>query len=128
MPNIGARLRQLREAKGLSQGDIETKTGLLRSYVSRVENGHTVPSLETLQRFAAALEISLYQLFYVGEGQSPGSHVTQQTGLEELTKEGGGGTGSDAGFVGQLKAFASRINESDREALLGLADRLAARK
>ena len=127
MPNIGARLRQLREAKGLSQGDIETKTGLLRSYVSRVENGHTVPSLETLQRFAAALEISLYQLFYVGDGRSPASHSTLQTGLEELTKEGGG-TGSEAGFLGQLKAFASRINESDREALLGLADRLAARK
>ena len=45
---IGARLRQLREQKQMSQGDIEERTGLLRCYVSRVENGHTVPSLETL--------------------------------------------------------------------------------
>ena len=53
---IGDRLKTLREAKDLSQGDIEQRTGLLRCYVSRVENGHTVPSLETLEKFARALE------------------------------------------------------------------------
>src|SRR5438034_653814 len=64
---IGARLRQLREQKGLSQGDIEAATGLLRCYTSRVENGHTVPSLETLEKYAGALEVELYQLFFKGE-------------------------------------------------------------
>jgi transcriptional regulator with XRE-family HTH domain len=65
---IGQRIRQLREQKGLSQGDLEAATGLLRGYISRVENGHTVPSLETLERFAAALDVPLYQLFYTAEG------------------------------------------------------------
>ena len=64
---IGTRLRSLREERKLSQGDIEKRTGLLRCYISRVENGHTVPSIDTLEKLAAALEIPLYQLFYEGE-------------------------------------------------------------
>jgi transcriptional regulator with XRE-family HTH domain len=64
---IGDRLRETREQKKLSQGDIEKRTGLLRCYVSRVENGHTVPAIETLEKLARALEIPLYQLFYEGE-------------------------------------------------------------
>src|ERR1700689_5493055 len=64
---IGERLRELREAKKFSQGDIEKKTGLLRCYVSRVENGHTVPSLETLEKFASALESPMYRFFYDGK-------------------------------------------------------------
>ena len=64
---IADRLRELREAKTLSQGDIEKRTGLLRCYVSRVENGHTVPAIETLEKLARALECPLYQLFYDGE-------------------------------------------------------------
>jgi transcriptional regulator with XRE-family HTH domain len=46
--NIGEVIRSYRGQRGLSQGDIERRTGLLRCYLSRVENGHTVPSLETL--------------------------------------------------------------------------------
>src|ERR1700726_2138054 len=61
------RLRELREGKNLSQGDIEARTGLFRWYISRVENGHTVPSIETLEKLARALEVPLYQLFYDGE-------------------------------------------------------------
>lgn len=64
---IGDRLRALREEKKFSQGDIEKKTGLLRCYVSRVENGHTVPAVETLEKFARALGVPMYQLFYDGE-------------------------------------------------------------
>jgi len=64
---IGDRLRNLREEKKLSQGDIEKRTGLLRCYISRVENGHTVPAIETLEKMARALEIPLYHLFYEGE-------------------------------------------------------------
>jgi transcriptional regulator with XRE-family HTH domain len=64
---IGERLRIIRESKSLSQGDIEKRTGMLRCYTSRVENGHTVPSIETLAKYAQALEIPLYQLFYDGE-------------------------------------------------------------
>jgi transcriptional regulator with XRE-family HTH domain len=64
---IGERLRALREEKKFSQGDIEKRTGLLRCYLSRVENGHTVPSVETLEKISRALEVPLYQLFYEGK-------------------------------------------------------------
>src|ERR1700726_3440280 len=64
---IGDRLRALREEKKFSQGEVEKRTGLLRCYISRVENGHTVPAVETLEKFARALEVPMYQLFYEGE-------------------------------------------------------------
>jgi transcriptional regulator with XRE-family HTH domain len=64
---IGDRLRELREAKKLSQGDIEERTGLLRCYISRVENNHTVPAVDTLEKLACALEVPMYQLFHSGE-------------------------------------------------------------
>jgi transcriptional regulator with XRE-family HTH domain len=64
---ISDRLRGLREEKKLSQGDIEKRTGLLRCYISRVENGHTVPAIETLEKLARAMEIPMYQLFYDGD-------------------------------------------------------------
>ncbi len=67
--DVGYRLRSLREEKKLSQGDIEKRTGLLRCYISRVENGHTVPAVETLEKMARALEMPLYQLMY--DGQEP---------------------------------------------------------
>src|SRR5260370_40727691 len=63
---IGERLRVLREQKKFSQGDIEKRTGLLCAYVSRVENVHTVPAVETLEKFARALEVPMHQLFYSG--------------------------------------------------------------
>src|SRR5580704_595150 len=68
---IGDRLRELREDKHLSQGDIEKRTGLLRCYICRVENGHTVPAIETLEKFARALEVPVYQLFYEGSAVPP---------------------------------------------------------
>jgi transcriptional regulator with XRE-family HTH domain len=64
---VGERLRALRERKALSQGDIERRTGLARTYISRVENGHTTPSLDTLEKWARALGIPLYLLFYDGD-------------------------------------------------------------
>lgn len=64
---VGDGLRALRKQKSLSQGHVEKRTGLLRCYVSRVENGHTVPSIETLEKWARALEVPLYQIFYEGE-------------------------------------------------------------
>ncbi len=81
---IGTRLRSLREERKFSQGDIEKRTGLLRCYVSRVENGHTVPSIETLEKLAAALEIPLYQLFYEGEEPPPLPNLSKRTSAEEL--------------------------------------------
>ena len=126
MPMIGQRIRQIREQKKLSQGDIEETTGLLRCYVSRVENGHTVPSLETLERFAAALDIPVYRFFYTGDDPPPTPRLNERSTLEELA-EGEGSTGTEARFLLKLKNFVPRIADSDREVLLNLAKRLAAR-
>src|ERR1700681_2963984 len=76
---IRDRLRELRESKNLSQGDIEKRTGLFRCYISRVENGHTVPAVETLEKFARALEVPLYQLFYDGEKPPKALDIPKKT-------------------------------------------------
>jgi transcriptional regulator with XRE-family HTH domain len=68
---VGDRLRALGEQKNFSQGDIEKRTGLLRCYVSRVENGHTVPSIDTLEKWSRALDVQLYQVFSEGENPPP---------------------------------------------------------
>lgn len=124
--SIGARLRQLREQKRLSQGDIEKTTGLLRCYTSRVENGHTVPSLETLERFAAALDVPLYRLFYTGEDPPATPNLTPRKTLEELAEDEGK-VGAEARFLLKLKKVLDRIAEPDREVLLTVAKKLAAR-
>ena len=123
---IGTRLRQLREQKHMSQGDIEERTGLLRCYVSRVENGHTVPSLETLERFAAVLDVPLYQLFYSGEGVPPTPSLTPRKTLEEITAENGAMEG-DAQLLVKLTNVLTSLAEPDRDVLLSLAKRLATR-
>ncbi len=84
--NIGTRFRELREAKGLSQGHIEKRTGLLRCYVSRVECGHTEPKLETLEKWARALDLELYQLFYEGKVEPAAPKVAEPT--RRHTREG----------------------------------------
>jgi transcriptional regulator with XRE-family HTH domain len=63
---IGERLKELRELKKLSQGDVEKRTGLLRCYISRVENGHTIPSVDTLEKMSRALEIPMYRFRCTG--------------------------------------------------------------
>jgi len=123
---IGQRLRQLREQKGFSQGDIEKASGLLRCYISRVEHGHTVPSLETLERFAAALDVPLYRLFYTGEDTPPTPNLTPRKTLEELADDPGA-SGSDARFLLKLKGVVGKIVESDRRFLLDFATKLAGR-
>jgi len=123
---IGTRLRALREAKGLSQGDIEKSTGLLRCYISRIENGHTIPSLETLERFAGALDIPLYKLFYAGDGEAPTPNLIQRESLEELAAEPGK-AGEDARFLVQFKNVMAQLGEPDRDVVLTLAKKLATR-
>jgi len=123
---IGSRLRQLREQKQLSQGDIEERTGLLRCYVSRVENGHTVPSLEALERFAGVLDVPLYQLFFSGEDAPPTPSLTPRRTLEELTGDSGE-KALDAQFLLKLRSLVTRLAEPDRDVILSLAKRLATR-
>src|SRR5579862_10059659 len=99
---IGSRLRDLREEKGLSQGDVEKSTGLLRCYISRIENGHTVPSLETLERFAAALDVPLYKMFYAENGDAATPNLQPREDIEALATQPGK-DGEDARFLLQFK-------------------------
>lgn len=123
---IGERIKQLREQKGLSQGDIEKSSGLLRCYISRVEHGHTVPSLETLERFAAALGMPLYRLFYSGDGVPALPHLSERKTLDELA-EADGEPGAEARFLIKMRGLLDRMVEADRNFLLDFAKKLATR-
>jgi transcriptional regulator with XRE-family HTH domain len=122
---IGTRLKKLREDRSLSQGDIEKRTGLLRCYISRVENGHTVPSLETLERLAAALEIPLYQLFYEGEAEPVLQNLSKRRTTEELALDAE--QEKEVRFFEKVKRLLSKIDEKDRQLLLYMAQKLASR-
>jgi transcriptional regulator with XRE-family HTH domain len=84
---ISDRLRTIREQKDLSQGDIEKRTGLKRCYVSRVENGHTVPSVETLEKMARALEVPMYQ-YVLRRGRAARDTVPSQRHLRRRSRMG----------------------------------------
>jgi transcriptional regulator with XRE-family HTH domain len=118
---IGDRLRVLREQKQFSQGEIEKRTGLLRCYISRVENGHTVPAVETLEKFARALEVPLYQLFYDGE-EPP--KLPNQPRRRLSTTVAWGDTGKDARLLAKFRRLLSRADEGDRRLLLFMAKKM----
>ena len=121
---IADRLRALRVEKKLSQGDIEKRTGLLRCYISRVENGHTVPAIETLEKMARALEVPLYQLFY--EGEAP-PEVPQLLKRRSPADNGWGVSGKDARFLNQLRRLLGKTSEEDRKIILFMAQKMAVR-
>ena len=122
---IGDRLRVLREEKKFSQGDIEKRTGLLRCYISRVEHGHTVPAVETLEKFARALEVPMYQLFYDGENPPKLPDLPRR-------KTGGdiewGSKGKDARLLAQFCRLFSRMRKDDFGLVLFLAQKMAQKK
>jgi transcriptional regulator with XRE-family HTH domain len=122
---IGDRLRILREEKNLSQGDIEKMTGLLRCYVSRVENGHTVPAVETLEKFARALEVPMYRLFYDGVEPPKLPNLLKRKTPEDILW---GDSGKDARTLAQFCRLFGRMKESDFGWILALAQKMAQRK
>jgi transcriptional regulator with XRE-family HTH domain len=113
--DIGSRLRELREFKNLSQGDIEKRTGLLRCYISRVENGHTVPALETLEKIARALEVPLYQLFYEDE-KTPDTKLLSSVRQEDWASQGKG-----LRIFTKICRTLGQMSERDRQILLAVA-------
>lgn len=110
--NIGLMIRSYRLQRGMSQGDIEKRTGLLRCYLSRVENGHTVPSLDTLGKIATALDVPLAQFF--SDGALTANLDTEPLGDEELR------------FLNQIRRYSTNLNESDRKLLLAMVKKFAA--
>jgi transcriptional regulator with XRE-family HTH domain len=121
---IGDRLRVLREEKKLSQGDIEKRTGLLRCYISRVENGHTVPAIETLEKMARALEVPLYQLFYDGEEPPELPNLPKRKSADDIAF---GSSGKEARFLSKFRRLLGKVEEGDRRLLLYMAQKMATR-
>ena len=121
---IGDRLRALREVKKFSQGDIEKRTGLLRCYISRVENGHTVPAIETLEKMARALEVPLYQLFYDGEEPPELPNLPKRKSADDIVW---GSSGKEARLLSKFRRLMGRIEEPDRRLLLYMAQKMANR-
>jgi transcriptional regulator with XRE-family HTH domain len=118
---IGAKLCELRVAKNLSQGDIEKRTGLFLCYTSRVENGHTVPTIGTLEKYAHVLEVPLYRLFT--DGESVKAPKLRQP-KDDSSSWGARGEERDA-LQTLAKAF-SRMDEQEQK-LLSLAEGMARR-
>jgi len=110
--NIGETIRNFRLQKGMSQGDIEKRTGLLRCYLSRVENGHTIPSLDTLAKIATAMEVPLAQFFNDTNGDN-GSKNLPQLSEEEVR------------FLSQVRRYSSNLNDSDRKLVIAMVKKMA---
>jgi len=119
---IGDRLRDLRDQKKFSQGEIEKRTGLLRCYISRVENGHTVPAVETLEKFARALEVPLYQLFYDGERPPKLPNLPKRKSADDIAW---GSSGKDARLLSKFLRLFSRMDEGDLKLLFFVAQKMA---
>jgi transcriptional regulator with XRE-family HTH domain len=118
---IGDRLRALREEKKLSQGDIEKRTGLLRCYISRVENGHIVPAIETLEKMARAFEVPMYQMFY--DGDEP----PKLPNLKSSDDIAWGSTGKDARYLNKLRRLLGKADDNDRKLVLHMAQKMVRR-
>ena len=110
--NIGDTIRSFRLQKGMSQGDIEKRTGLLRCYLSRVENGHTVPSLDTLSKIAGAMELPLSH-FFSEPGNNNGSKALPQLSDDELR------------FLSQIRRYSANLNDSDRKLVIAMIKKMA---
>lgn len=122
---IGDRLRFIREEKNLTQGDVEERTGLLRCYISRVENGHTVPAVETIEKFARALEVPMYQLFYDGDKPPELPNLPKRKTADEIAW---GSAGKDARYLSKFRRLLGRTRERDRKLLFSMAQKITAQK
>lgn len=122
---IADRLRAMREAKHLSQGDIEKRTGLLRCYISRVENGHTVPAIETLEKMAGALEVPLYHLFYEGGEPPKVENLPKRKSSDDIVW---GSVGKEARYLNRLRRLLAKTEEADRKLLFYMTQKMAMTK
>ena len=122
---IADRLRALREAKQLSQGDIEKRTGLLRCYISRVENGHTVPAIETIEKMARALEVPVYQVFYDGDKPPELPNLPKRKTSDDIAW---GSSGRDARYLSKLRRLLAKTEDGNRKLILYMAQKMAGSK
>jgi len=117
--DLGERLRQFREFRGLSQGNIEDCfVATARGW----ENGQTAPSVETLERLASALEVPLYQFLYEGE-KPPKSLETQTQQIEDWASRGKGRC-----MLSKLQKAMRKMSAPDRALLLSMATKMVGKK
>lgn len=57
--NLGKKIRRMRQARGLTAVELAKRARVTTAFISQLEHSHTVPSLQTLQRIAAVLGVSL---------------------------------------------------------------------
>lgn len=117
---VSEKLRAIRTKKNLTQGDIQKRTGLLRCYISRLENGHTVPSLSTIEKLARALEVPTYEIVYDGDDLPPATKWRMPK-----SDAGWGSSGPDALMFGKFRLLLSRLNKKDTNTLLSTASEMA---
>jgi transcriptional regulator with XRE-family HTH domain len=122
---IGDRLRTLRIEKKFSQGEIEKRSGLLRCYISRVENGQTVPNVATLEKMARALEVPLYQLFY--DGKKP-PHLPNLLKRKKGDQISWGNSSRDRLTLAQFRRLLGQISDGDQRLLLFMVNKMALRR
>ena len=122
---LGDRLRELREQKKLSQRDVEKRSGLICCYISRVENGHTVPAVETLEKFARALEVPMYQLFYEGDEPPKLPKLPKRKSADDIAW---GSEGKEAILLAKFCRLFSRMEERGLGIVLSIAQKMARRK
>src|SRR5579872_6577979 len=104
---IGERIRVLREEKKMTRGDVQERTGLQRTYIWRVENGYTIPAIETLEKFARGMDVPIYRFFYEGKGAPPMAPVTGNSGLW-------GSSGEEKKTLLRFQRCLSQMRESER--------------
>lgn len=121
---IGERLRELRKAKNLSQVYIEKRVGLRKCYISRVEHGYTVPQVETLKKFAIALEVPLSEIFNQGECLPALPRFLEWPAINWSTASG---KSKEARYVAKLIKTVARISEPNKRVLLSIAQKMAKR-
>jgi transcriptional regulator with XRE-family HTH domain len=119
---LSNRLRQLRREKKLSQGDIERRSGLVRCYISRIENGHTVPVIDTLEKLARALEVPLYKLFYDGEEPPKLPYHLKKKHWNDKARAS---SRKNEIYLHTLVKFLRKASDTDRELLLLVAQKIA---
>jgi transcriptional regulator with XRE-family HTH domain len=89
-----------------------------------VENGHTVPAIETLEKMARALEVPLYQLFYDGEEPPVLPNLLKRRSTDDIAW---GGSGKDARFLNKLRRLLGKTDDTNRKLLLHMAQKMAHR-
>ena len=118
---VGERIRRLREEKQLTRGELQERTGLQRTYIWRVENGYTVPAIETLEKFARGLQVPIYKLFYDGKKPPPLARIDGDSALW-------GAAGEAKKMLGKFRQVFARMDDAERSLVIYLAEEMARRK